>query len=233
MVLTGILRIRVVVPEPPWASALVAPGQPSIDARIAQIEHDIAALETDLKAAEEERKKVRRCVHLLYKFGDELEDAVREILRSLGSTIKPTTEPGKEDGWLTVEIGGEIFEGVLEIKGTRKDQFNLRGLRQLMEWKKRGIVDHGKKYKGIFVGNSGADKEVSQRELPFTKSWTDRAELDESVVLLAPDLYALYCLDCAGKLDRNQFWRALFRTNGVFSLDALSQPATSITSNDI
>jgi len=226
MVLTDILGIQVIVPEPSWATAILAPGQPHIEARIEQIKHDIATLEVNLKSAMEERQRVRRCVHLLYKLGDELEDAVREILCSLGSTIEPPIERGKEDGWLTIEIEGKVFEGVLEIKGTRKNQFSLEGLRQLMEWKKRGILNRQKKYKGIFVGNSGAEKEVSEREVPFADPWTATAKLDDIAVLNTCDLYKLYRLDCEGNLDRNQFWRALFQTNGVFSLDDFSQPMT-------
>jgi hypothetical protein len=233
MVLTDILKVRIIVPEPSWASAIVAPGQPRVDARITQIRHDISSLEVELLDAEEEREKTRHCVHLLYKLGDELEDAVRETLRSLGSTIEPPTEPGKEDGWIRVEIEGQTFEGVLEIKGTNKDHFNIDGLRQLMEWKKRGILNRDKKYKGIFVGNSGAEKEVSEREVPFAKPWTDTAKLDEIAVLGSGDLYTLYCLDREGNLDKEQFWRALFRTNGVFSLDDLGQPETTITGSDV
>lgn len=228
IVLTDILGIQVVVPEPSWASAIVAPGQPDIDTRITQIDHEIATLEVELKDAEENRKRVRRCVHLLYKLGTELEDAVRDILRSLGSTIEPPVERDKEDGWLKVEIGGEIFEGVLEIKGTRKDQFSVYGLRQVMEWKSRGVANRKKKYKGIFVGNRGAGKDISNRREPFNKGWTDTAELDEIVVLDTQDLYKLYCRSCEGNLDKDQFWKVLFGTNGVFSLDDFDHPTASI-----
>lgn len=226
MILKDIVGVQVVVPEPAWASAIVAPLQPPIDAKITALMRNIKSLEVELTNAEKERESARHCVHLLYKLGDELEDAVRDVLGSLGSTIEPPSERGKEDGWITVEIESETFEGVLEIKGTRKDQFSLDGLRQLMEWKRRGILNRNKKYKGIFIGNSGAEKEVSKRKAPFANSWTETAKLDEIIALDTRDLYTLYCLHRDRKLDNNQFWRVLFRTNGVFSLDSLNQPAT-------
>src|SRR5208337_3788829 len=80
MVLSDILGIQVLGPEPSWASTVVAPGQAGIDARIAQIKNDLEALQVGLKNAEKGRERARRCVHLLYKLGDELEDVVREVL---------------------------------------------------------------------------------------------------------------------------------------------------------
>lgn len=221
MVLARYLRIRAVLPEPSWASSIVAPLQPCIDKGIAKIADEISVLQEDLKNLEEKRAQARRCVNLLYKLGDELEEIVREILGSLGATIELPTERGKEDGWLRIEIGDEVLEGVLEIKGTRKGQFTLEGLRQLMEWKKRGKLNRQKKYKGIFIGNSHAEKDLSNREIPFSESWLKTAELDEIAVLETRNLYSLYSLDCEGKLDRNRFWEILFRTNGVFSLENL------------
>ncbi len=223
MVLTDILRIQVVVPEPSWASSIVAPGQPRVDDTIAQIKNNIAELEECLKNAVQERERVRRAVRLLYKIGDELEDAVREILALLGATIEPPKERGKEDGWLTVEIGGEILEGVLEVKGTRRDQFSVEGLRQLMEWKSRGIMNRKKNYKGVFVGNSAIEKPLSERELPFSTDWRGTAERAELVALDIRDLYRLYCLHHTGNLESDKFWNALFRTNGVFDITPFLQ----------
>lgn len=216
-----IVGIQVVVPEPSWASAIVAPGQRYIDTRITEIKCELATLEVALKDAEEDRKKTRRCVHLLYKMGDELEDAVREILYLLGAIIELPVESGKEDGWLTVEIEGEIFEGVLEIKGTTKDQFKVDGLRQVMEWKDRGTVNRKKKYKGIFVGNRGVATGITECREPLNKDWIDTAVLGEIVVLDTQDLYELYCRNRDGNLDKDQFWKILFGTNGVFTLDDL------------
>lgn len=218
MVLKDIVGIPVIVPEPSWASAIVAPGQACIDERITQINGAIDDLEAQLKTAVEARERVRRCVHLLYKLGDELEDVVRDILGLLGSEIETPEKLGKEDGWITVKIGSDTFEGVLEIKGTRRDHFSSEGLRQLMDWKTQGNTDRKKSYKGVFVGSSAIDKPITERQAPFTADWKETAERAEIVALDTRDLYQLYCIDHGGSLDRNQFWRALFRTKGVFDI---------------
>ncbi len=216
MVLTDILGIRIAVPEPPWATNMVAPGQPEIDQRIEQMKRDIADLEGRLKNGEEERESARRCVHLLYKMDVDLEEVVREVFAALGAEVEPPDDPGKEDGWVSVTIGDENSEGVLEIKATKKDQFNQKGLRQLMEWKNRGILHRQKTYKGIFIGNSGAEKDLSERAVAFAPEWSKSAQQAQIVALDTRDLYTLYCLNCEGKLDTNQFWRTLFQTNGIF-----------------
>jgi hypothetical protein len=43
------------------------------------------------------------------------------------------------------------------------------------------------------------------------------AELYQFVAIRAVDLYVLYLLNAAGRLDVDRFWQELFDTNGVFN----------------
>ena len=71
--------------------------------------------------------------------------------------MKESEEAGKEDGWISITIGSETCEGVLEIKGTGNSQFKWsQGGRQLLDWIRRGGELRKKKYK---EGRGGFKKE--------------------------------------------------------------------------
>jgi hypothetical protein len=118
--------------------------------------------------AQAEREKTRECLKLLYERGDQLEVVVRDILRGLGAHVEDPENPGKEDGWVTVQVSGQILEGVIEVKSTKNPQFGEDGIRQLLDWVDRGIQLRQKKYKGLFFGNSSVDKVINER-YPFGK----------------------------------------------------------------
>jgi hypothetical protein len=153
---------------------------------------------------------------LLYERGKPLEDTVRGILQDLGGRIEAAKEEGKEDGWVTIEFGGETHSGVLEIKGTANNQFDIAGFRQLLEWVNRGMELRHKKYKPIFIGYSAIDLPVEKRPVAFSDTWRKSAELASVVAVKTEDLYHAYKLKTAGNLDIAKFWENLFATNGIF-----------------
>jgi hypothetical protein len=114
-------------------------------------------------------------------------------------------------------VDGNIYEGVLEVKSTRNEEFDEYGLKQLLDWINRGVELRRKKYKGIFVGNNSVDQPVGKRKGGFSDSWKKSAELHTIVAIKSEDLYSLYVLNKNVKLDANAFWKQLFSTNGIFS----------------
>ena len=133
LILRDICGIESDLPEPEWIEKLEAPGQRQMDEEIRRIEHGIASSRKALEAAQAKREQVRSCLKLLYGRGTSLEGAVREVLRSLGAQVEDPTEPGKEDGWVTVNVSGETSEGVLEVKSTKNPQFGEDAIRQLLD----------------------------------------------------------------------------------------------------
>jgi hypothetical protein len=206
------------LPEPGWVSGFEVPGQKAIDDRITQIQTQLTEQQSALSATLSDRVKVRECLKLLYEREYALEPLVRNILRQLGATVEDPVEKNKEDGWVTIQISGTPFEGVLEIKSAKSDQFNEEGRRQVSEWIERGREMRGKNYKGIFIGNSAVAKPVDQRPDAFSDSWKKAAKLSKICAMKSEDLFRIYVLHKRGKVTLDTFWTKLFATDGIFDI---------------
>jgi hypothetical protein len=219
-VLRDLCGIDVSAPEPEWVSQFVVPGQEEVDDEIDKLNARINGLRGDLARKFEEREEARQPLRLLYETGPKLEETVMSVLEALGAEVeRPDADrKNKEESWVTVRVGDELFEGVLEVKGVKTKHFNTEGLRQLTTWIQRGISFRRKRYTGIFVGNSYREHHPRLRVPPFSKDWVEEAELLGYAAILTADLYALYLLDRTNRLDRDAFWRALFSTKGPFDM---------------
>lgn len=216
VVLRDICDVPGNLPEPEWVRDIKAPGQDAVDSELESLTTELNAVMEKYEAASAKKIATRSCLRLLYDQGESLEDEVRKVLGALGGKVEPPTERGKEDGWLTVQIDGKDEYGVLEIKGTKREQFGEEGLRQLAEWIDRGTRLRGVRCKGVFVGNSDLQTPLGKRPDPFSDSWRKSAALNGHVALRCDHLFAIYALVSLGKLTPEQFWTALFSTSGVF-----------------
>ncbi|MDP9363568.1 MAG: hypothetical protein M3Q10_04955 [Chloroflexota bacterium] len=216
VILRDACGIEVETPEPAWVLDLEVPGQARIDEDIRRLADEARSLSERLAAKDAARAAVRRRLKLLYEQHQPLEEVVRETLADLGAEVEPPRDPTKEDGWVRVTVGGQLREGVLEIKGTEKGHFTEHGLRQLSEWVDRGIDREEKVYKGIFVGNAAVATPPDKRPVPFGQNMANGARLRKFVLIRSEDLYLAYGLKTLGLLDTEQFWRAVFDTDGVF-----------------
>lgn len=218
IVLRDICGIETSLPEPEWVSKLTAPGQRRIDEEIRLIRGELQNAMGKLDDAEERKVEARKCLKLLYEREYALEPIVRDILRGFGAHVEDPSEPNKEDGWLVVKVKDNKYEGVLEIKSTKSDQFDESGRKQLLDWVDRGRTLRGKNYKGIFVGNSAVDKPFEERPWAFSDSWTKAAELSRICAMKTEDLYVIHLLNARGIIDIDKFWEEIFTTNGVFEM---------------
>lgn len=224
IVLQDLCGVEVELPEPEWLADYNAPGQEEIDKKMEKISLEIDNSIKDYKKAKEERDVARVCLKLLYEREYALEPAARDILRTLGAHVEDPAETGKEDGWIVISTEDVNYEGVLEIKSTRSDQFSEDGRKQLLDWIDRGIRMREKKYKGIFIGNSAVDKPLKERPWAFSDNWQKSAKLSEICAIKTEDLYFIYLLKQKGRLDVNVFWKALFNTNGIFDIKQFLPP---------
>ena len=206
---------------PAWASDLRAPEEDEIDERARSLRNRIEALDAELRGLEGEREGPRRALRLLHAMDDELEEAVREALAELGAAVEPPTDPSKEDGWLSVQAGGRRFDGVLEIKGTEKEHFGAKGLRQLGEWVQRGENQRGTRYKPIFVGASLVRRPPAERPNPFVDDVRKTAVQFGAALLRAEDLYRAVAAHRRARLDADAFWKAVFDTVGPVEVEHL------------
>lgn len=218
LILKDICGVHTSLPEPEWISEYTAPGQKEIDDKIRQIntkiENDFKELDKSLK----EKEEIRKCLKLLYEREYALEPVVRDILRKIGAHVEDPSEPNKEDGWLSIKIDDKIYEGVLEIKSTRSNQFDENGRKQLLDWIDRGRTLRDKNYKGIFIGSNAVDKPLNERPYAFSDSWSKAAKLSNICAFKTEELYAIYLLFTMRKIDINNFWREIFENNGIFDM---------------
>ena len=227
-VLRDLFSVDVSAPEPEWVSQFVVPGQEEVDDEIDKLKVRIDGLREALARKVDERAELREPLKLLYETGPKLEEAVRSVLEALGATVEvPGEDRANEDGWVSVQVGDETFEGVLEIKGAKTKHFNFEGLRQLVEWIERGWTFREKTYKGIFVGNSSREDPPRRRGWPFNPNWVNQAKMRGHVGIRSEDLYVLYLLDRTRRLDRGEFWRELFSTKGPFEMRSYRKRLTA------
>ena len=218
LVLRHLCGIETLVPPPTWIESMMAPGQAHIDSAVLQIEEQIARQTAKLTELRQSKMECRRFLQLLFEKDFVLEEVVRNALRELGATVEDPIENNKEDGWIVVTVGGQRFEGVLEIKSTRNDTLNEAGRKQLTDWVDRGITLREKKYKGIFIGNSAIAKAPAERPEPFGDGWKKALALSGYCALKTTDLYRAYEALRAGSFNHDQFWTSLFSTNGVLDI---------------
>jgi len=218
LILSSICGIETDLPEPEWLREFRAPGQKTIDEEITRIEAQLQNTFESLSEAQHAREESRKCLKLLYEREYALEPVARDILRGLGAHVEDPAEKNKEDGWIVVKVTDTTYEGVLEIKSTRSDQFGEDGRKQLLDWIDRGRTLRGKNYKGIFIGNSAVDKPMKERSWAFSDSWTKAAELSGICAMKTENLYAIYLLKSRGEIDLDSFWKELFETSGIFDM---------------
>jgi hypothetical protein len=128
-VLRDLCGVDVSAPEPEWVSEFVAPGQERVDRELIELQDRIREVIEEHARKVEERAEVRKPLKLLYETGAALEESVRSVLEALGAEVERPEDRTKEDGWVTVRVGDETFEGVLEVKGAKNRHFDWEGLR--------------------------------------------------------------------------------------------------------
>jgi hypothetical protein len=203
------------VPEPEWIASMLAPGEASVDQRIAALSEERAQIDEAYARATATRSDLRSVLRVLYEQGDVLERHTRSLLRKFGAVVHEPAKAGVEDGWLEVDIDGTRKLGVLEIKGTTRDQFSEDGLKQLAMWVLNADVE-GKEAVGIFIGASAIGRPVAERPNPFSDGWRRGAERHGLIGMTTADLYRAFELMEAGNLQQDVFWRSVFQTKGIY-----------------
>lgn len=218
LVLSSVCGIESDLPEPAWLDEFTAPGQKRIDDDITRIDAELHTIFDQRSKAHSDRAKCRECLKLLYEREYALEPVVRDILRGMGAHVEDPEDKGKEDGWIVVNVGDKTYEGVLEVKSTRADEFGEGGRKQLLDWIDRGRTLREKNYKGIFIGNSAVDKPLRERPWAFSDNWSKAAKLSGICALKTEDLYVIHLLKARGVIEMDSFWQTLFETNGVLDM---------------
>jgi hypothetical protein len=214
-ILRDVYTIPVASPDAPWLKGFRAPGEAAVLIQMEKVQAEIDVLQAQSGWLEEQRMSVRRSLGLLSLGDAGLEEQVRAALRCLGADVEEPSE-SKEDGWITVRLPEGMLHGVLEIKSTQKPVFDQYGLKQLVDWKARGMSQRGIAYKGIFIGNSAYGMTPDDRPDPFEVNFRKAAITSELVALTTATLLRELTRVVDDAESSDTFWRALFTTNGVY-----------------
>jgi len=217
ILLTDLLGIEGSTTEPEWASVIQLEGEEILRSELASIDAETVRLACRRSSVVEDLNRLRTPLRLLYGTGRSLEPVVWQVLEALGAkVVRPADGESKEDGWITVIVGNQQLEGVLEIKTTAKHSLSEECLRQVAEWKERGISSRQISYKGIVVGGASIASQPNERPDPFSSSFRKGAELRQVAVITPADLFRVFEHHSREILDLDAFWMALFHTNGIF-----------------
>ncbi|ACK69826.1 hypothetical protein PCC7424_1382 [Gloeothece citriformis PCC 7424] len=200
--------------QPSWLSAYQLPHQIPLEEKITQYQEKIKRLESQVQASQEQLQHETRFLQLLYEQGKALEIVVRDTLSLLGAEVEKA-EKGKEDGRFTDTQGRK---GMLEIKG-KTGTLALKDINQLDRRVRDAKILEGKDYKGIVIINAHRDKPPNQRPDPFPANCIETAEQTAKQCLMTTSqLFRALCDHQEGKLNIEEFWDAIFNTNGVCPL---------------
>jgi hypothetical protein len=225
LVLKETLNISLSQEPPAWATGISAPGQFGVDAVIAEIRGEIEERNAILESRKEERVALRSCLQVLYQIGPSLEDAVKAMLQELGGTVEEPAILGHCDGYLMVSIEGVDYKAVLEIKGALKQQFDMNGFRQVLQWKNDAMLEKDDDYRPVFIGNSDAENPPEARPDPFGAEWKKQTKRAKVTALTTTTLYKAYRALKDQRLDVTKFWMAVFTTDGIFEFnESLFEP---------
>lgn len=218
IVLKDCLGISIAQEPPEWVEKITVPGQAELDSKIDAIKNEIERIQCELELILQERTKVRACLDALFQIGSPLEDAVQRLLEAMGGTVEIPLRKGGSDRYLSVQIGETLYKAVMEIKGSNKNQFDMKGFKQALQWREEAMLERCEDFRAIFIGNSGIQLPPSERENPFSDNWKKQAILHKVTVLTTTTLYEAYCKIIEGKLQKEKFWIDLFNTDGIYKL---------------
>ena len=227
------------VPQtPPRLSELkdwYTPAERALAARITQIESKIERsvsereqLESDL-AAESERADtgIRRAI---LEDGDELVDAVSEILRGLGFSVRnmdadrDESEAKREDLRLS-RAGHPDWEAIVEVKGYTNG-IRTNDARQIREHRDHYIKENGRDPDlTLWIANPFRAMDPSSRLAPGN-SVSASAELVGAACALSTDLYRQWTLVEAGSLTADEVVQDLIGANPGLWTPLASGPRT-------
>lgn len=219
VVLRDFFGIHVKTREPDWVSSVQMPGESEIRERVVTLKEEINQKEAEVGEQEEKLQQLRQPVALLYETGLPLEKAVRNALKSLGGTVTTSSDSGSHDGWVSIDIEGQEYHFVLEVKGYEANSVKEDGLKQLSTWVAEAIAQQFLKPKAVLVVNWARLDPIEERSEGVGENLLKRAELSNVAVLPSEVLFRTLVQVQEGGLEPPIFWKALLECDGLFSLE--------------
>lgn len=201
--------------EPKWAKSIVVTGQKTLDEKIEKLQEKINKTLQKQQKLEKDKQNLRKSLEVLYKSDKPLEISVKSLLERIGFT----NEEPKEQNKVEFCTKYDNFGFVVEIKSTKKESFDMKGLRQVVNWQMDKISESGEKYKPLFVTSNQYNlvpKERNEDILP--PNLIKFVEQFEICVLPVTILFCVSQLIEEKKYTTKEFAQLLSKTNGIVKI---------------
>ena len=201
--------------EPGWAQSLMVVGQKAIEDRISELATKINGLLQQKQDLEEDRQNLRRCLEVLYKSDKLLEKSTKQLLKEIGFT---NSEPG-ESNKVEFYVNFKNYNFVVEVKSTKKESLDMKGLRQVINWQMDKMSESNEKYKALLITSNQYNLPLEKRSRTILPSnLIEFAKQYEICVLPVTILFYISQLISEKKYTVKEFADLLYKTNGIVKM---------------
>jgi hypothetical protein len=199
---------------PDWVKEYKNIIQSKIESNLKNLNAEKIKIESNIQEQILLLKEEENFQKLLYEQGAVLQSIVHDTLQLFDAEVDRIDEK-KDDGKI-VDPNGR--KGILEIKGKSKS-LARKDIRQLDDWKDIAEKNEGYEMKGIIIANCFIGEPLSKRENYFPDDCIKKAKANEFCLLKTSQLFKAICLLKENRLNKNDFWDEIFKTNGVCKLE--------------
>jgi hypothetical protein len=204
---------------PAWAEQYHVPGEDLLEQRINESQRRIKAAEREQKRCFRAFRDLQRSKALLYEHGDNLRQALAEVLQRMEFGVKPF--PGAPDLLVLQTRYGKML---LDAAG-RSGPAETGDLQQLLRHAVFAQESDGRIWKGLLVFNHYRLNEPRQsRPAAFPGEVVARAREMRLGLCTSEGIYASFCSFLQGSMLREELEDRMYQGAGIINLPA-SEPS--------
>lgn len=201
--------------EPEWAQSLTVAGQKAIEDKISELGTKIESLSRQKQSLEEDRQNLRRWIEVLYKSDKPLEKSIKHLLREIGFMVNEPKEPNKVEFY----VSSKNYNFVVEVKSTKKESLDMKGLRQVINWQMDKMGESNEKYKALLIASNQYHLPLEKRSKTILPpNLIDFAKQYGICVLPVTTLFYVSQLISEGEYTIKEFADLLCKTDGIIKM---------------
>ena len=215
MLLEDLLGLALETPPPRWIPGFQFPGEREIETEIEALSQKRLRMAEEIAGKKENLDSLAKFKRLLYESGTALEHAVWDTLGRLGAKVQPSEVLGKEDRWF--HYAPLAQDAAMEVKG-HTGSMTTRDARQADDWVSDILERMDKPMKGVLFGNPNRNERPDQRPDPWPDDVVRYAKTKGLALVTTTQLFDILILSERGETDPEEFFKALFETDGIVLL---------------
>lgn len=201
--------------EPEWARDITVIGQKDIDSQIGDLAEKIEKLSQKKQKLEKDKQLLRKSIEVLYKADKPLEASVKYLLEEIGFMNDEPRETNKVEFCTSYDKNNFV----VEVKSTKKEVLDMKGLRQVINWQMDKMNESGEKYKPLLVASNQFDKPPEERSsILLPPNLIEFAKQYDICVLPVNVLFSVSQLIKEEKYSSTDFAKLLTETNGIVKM---------------